>query len=136
MDSIELNNLWGQIKAQLLDRLPETVRPWVQPLEVTGYDNWVLSVVTGQMMGRDILKRKYYNEIVDTVKSVTNNSASDFVIIFDESAAKKLKIENEKLNESNIRSLIRIDGAVLADQELNCFSFVLYYIKYIKIYYL
>lgn len=32
-------------------------------------------------------------------------------------------IEKEKLDENNIKSLIKIDGAVLADQELNCFSF-------------
>ena len=99
MNSIELNNLWGSIKEQLLSTLPESVHPWISPLEVTGYDKGVLSMVTGQLMGRDLLRRNYYNQIVEVIKSVTRNPNSDFVIIFDENAAKNLKKEGEKFQK-------------------------------------
>lgn len=97
METLELNTLWEEVKSELINQLPENVHPWITPLEVTGYDNGVLTVVTGQMMGRDLLKRNYYQSIVDILKNVTSNPKSDFVIIFDENAAKSLKKENEKL---------------------------------------
>ena len=99
METLELNNLWEEVKSGLINELPETAHPWINPLEVTGYDNGVLTVVTGQMMGRDILKRNYYKNIVSVLKNVTNNPESDFVIIFDEEAAKTLHKENEKIQK-------------------------------------
>ena len=88
MDTLELNNLWGEVKSELINELPENAHPWVNPLEVTGYENGVFTLVTGQMMGRDLLKRNYYKNIIDVIKKVTKNPNSDFVIIFDENAAK------------------------------------------------
>lgn len=99
MDSIELNSLWENIKSELVKELPENAQPWIAPLVVSGYDNGVLTIVTGQMMGRDLLKKNYYNSIVSVIKTVTKNPNSDFVIIFDENAAKKLKKEGEKLQK-------------------------------------
>ena len=99
MEILELNNLWDSVKSELINGLPENVHPWITPLEATGYDNGVLTVVTGQMMGRDLLKRNYYKSIVDILKNVTKNPDSDFVIIYDANAAKELRKENEKLQK-------------------------------------
>ena len=99
MESMELNKFWGQIKAELLEALPETAHPWIYPLEISAYDNGVLTVVTGQTMGRDFLRKNHYNEIVKILKKISNNVNSDFVIIYDENAAKKIKKENEKLQK-------------------------------------
>ncbi len=102
MDSIELNSLWENIKSELVKELPENAQPWIAPLVVSGYDNGVLTIVTGQMMGRDLLRKNYYNSIVSVIKMVTKNPNSDFVIIFDENAAKKLKKEGEKLQKKQV----------------------------------
>ena len=101
---MELNNFWGQIKAELLEALPENAHPWIYPLEISAYDNGVLTVVTGQIMGRDFLRKKHYNEILNVIKKITKNDNSDFVIIYDESAAKKIKKENEKLQKRILES--------------------------------
>ena len=105
MNSIELNSLWGQIKEQLIDSLPENVHPWITPLEVSGYDNGVLTVVTGQLMGKDILRKKYYNDILKIIKKITHNDNSDIVILFDENAAKSIKKESEKLQKKQAEAL-------------------------------
>ena len=99
MDSIELKNLWEQIKSELIGKLPENACAWIYPLEVTGYDKGVLTVVTGQIMGRDLLRRNHYSQIVEIVRNITKNPEADFVIIYDEKAAKTLKKENEKIQK-------------------------------------
>ena len=99
MEALELKNLWEEVKSGLVDELPENALPWISPLEATGYDKGVFTVVTGQMMGRDLLKRNYYNSIVNVIKNVTHNPNADFVIIYDENAAKTLRKENEKIQK-------------------------------------
>ena len=99
MESMELNKFWGQVKAALIEALPENAHPWINPLEASDYDNGVLTVVTGQLMGRDFLRKNHYQEIVEVLKKITDNKASDFVIIYDANAAKTLKKENEKLQK-------------------------------------
>ena len=61
MENLELNQFWEQIKAELIKVLPENVHPQIMPLEASGYDKRVLTVVTGQMMGRDIIKKNPIN---------------------------------------------------------------------------
>ena len=63
MENIELKRFWGQVKEELISILPENVHPWIYPLEVSGYDKGVLTVVTGQMMGRDLLRRNYLEQM-------------------------------------------------------------------------
>lgn len=91
----------------------------------------------------EVFKNRFLNCFGQDGKTKTNavkysiviNSAvqehSGAIIVINNNAKKESQrlskqstlIENEKLNENNIKSLIRIDGAVLADQNLNCFSF-------------
>ena len=117
MNSIELNNLWGEIREQLFKELPENVHPWIQPLEITGFDKGVVTVVTGQMMGRDLLRRNYYNSIVGVIKKVTKNPEADFVIIFDENARKTLKKENETIKK-------KTEAAILKEQAMENLTYM------------
>ncbi len=117
METLELKNLWEEVKSGLIDELPENAHPWITPLEVTGYDKGVLTVVTGQMMGRDLLKRNYYNSIVNVIKNVTHNPDSDFVIIYDENAAKSLRKENEKLQK-------KVNAAIQKEQAMENLSYM------------
>lgn len=107
MDSIELNYLWEQIKSELLKDLPESAHPWIYPLQVTGYDGGVLTVVTGQMMGKNILRRNYYSQIISTISKITKNPNPDFVIIHDENAAKSLKKENDKIHKKERENVLK-----------------------------
>ena len=99
MENIELKRFWEQVKEELLGILPENAHPWLYPLEVSGYDKGVLTVVTGQMMGRDLLRKNHYNQMVEALKRVSGDENSRLVIIYDETAAKTLKRETEKLQK-------------------------------------
>lgn len=99
MEVLELNRFWENVKEELIKALPESVHPWIYPLEASGYDKGVLTVVTGQLMGRDLLRKKHYHQIIDILKRISGDENSDFVIIYDEKAAKNLKKENEKLQK-------------------------------------
>ena len=99
MESLESNQFWEQIKAELIKALPANAHPWVYPLEMSGYDKGVLTVVTGQIMGRDLLRRNHYKQIVEVLKTVTKNENSDITIIYDADAAKSLKKESEKIQK-------------------------------------
>ena len=99
MENIELKRFWEQVKEELLGVLPENAHPWLYPLEESGYDKGVLTVVTGQMMGRDLLRKNHYNQMVEALKRVSGDENSRLVIIYDETAAKTLKRETEKLQK-------------------------------------
>lgn len=104
MEVLELNQFWENVKEELIRALPENAHPWIYPLEASGYDKGVLTVVTGQLMGRDLLRKNHYHQIVDVLKQVSGNEDSDFVIIYDEKAAKSLKKENEKVQKKIVES--------------------------------
>ena len=104
MEVLELNQFWENVKEELIRALPENAHPWIYPLEASGYDKGVLTVVTGQLMGRDLLRKNHYHQIVDVLKQVSRNEDSDFVIIYDEKAAKSLKKENEKIQKKIVES--------------------------------
>ena len=73
MDSFELNTFWEQVKATMIEELPASAQPWITPLEISGYDKGVLTVVTGQIMGRDLLRKNHYHQIVDILKNISQN---------------------------------------------------------------
>ena len=99
MENLELNRFWEQVKTELINALPENAHPWVYPLEASAIDKGVLTVVTGQLMGRDLLRRNYYKQIVEILKSVTVGEVYDIVIVYDANATKSLKKENEKIQK-------------------------------------
>ncbi len=117
MNTMELNQFWEQVKAELLGALPENAHPWIHPLEISGYDKGVLTVVTGQLMGRDLLRKNHYKQIVEVIRTVTQNPNADFVIIYDANAAKNLKKESEKLQK-------KIATAVLKEQAMENLSYM------------
>ena len=117
MESIELNQFWEQIKAELIEALPDNAHPWIYPLEISGYDKGVLTVVTGQIMGRDLLRKNHYKQILEVLKTVTQNENSDFNIIYDANAAKSLKKESEKLQK-------KVAAAAMKEQAMENLSYM------------
>ncbi len=107
MENIELKRFWEQVKEDLIGVLPENVHPWIYPLEVSGYDKGVLTVVTGQIMGRDLLRRNHSEQMNSVLAKITGNQNARIVIIYDESAAKTLKRETEKIQKKVIEKNLK-----------------------------
>ena len=107
MEVLELNQFWENVKEELIRALPENVHPWIYPLEASGFDKGVLTVVTGQLMGRDLLRKNHYKQIVEVIKKVSGDEKADFVIIYDEKSAKSLKKENEKLQKKIVENNLK-----------------------------
>ena len=107
MENIELKRFWEQVKEDLIGVLPDNVHPWIYPLEVSGYDKGVLTVVTGQIMGRDLLRRNHSEQMNSVLVKITGNQNARIVIIYDESAAKTLKRETEKIQKKAIEKNLK-----------------------------
>lgn len=117
MESIELNRFWEQIKSELIQVLPDNAHPWIYPLEVSDYDKGVLTLVTGQIMGRDLLRKNHYRQIVEVLRHVSGNENSDVVIIYDSNAAKNLKKESEKIQK-------KVAAAAMKEQAMENLSYM------------
>ena len=117
MESIELKRFWEQIKEELIGELPENAHPWVYPLEVSGYDKGVLTLVTGQMIGRDLLRKNYTAQMNEALRKVSREPNARVVIIYDEDSARKLKKEAEKIQK-------KVDVAELKEQAMENLSFM------------
>ena len=107
MENIELKRFWEQVKEELIGILPENVHPWIYPLEVSGYDKGVLTVVTGQIMGRDLLRKNHSEQMNSVLINLTGNQNARIVIIYDENAAKTLKKETEKIQKKSIEKNLK-----------------------------
>ncbi len=114
---MELNQFWEQVKAELINELPANAHPWIYPLEFSGYDKGVLTVVTGLSMGRDLLRKNHYRQIVEVLKRVSGNENSDINIIYDENAAKTLKKESEKIQK-------KVSAAVQKEQAMENLAYM------------
>ncbi len=114
---MEANQFWEQVKTELISVLPDNAHPWIYPLELSGYDKGVLTVVTGQAMGRDLLRKNHYRQIVDVIKKISGNPNSDFVIIYDVNAAKTLKKESEKIQK-------KVTAAVQKEQAMENLAYM------------
>ena len=99
MENIELKRFWEKVKEELIGSLPESVHPWIYSLEVSGYDKGVLTVVTGQSIAKTWLSKNHSEQINEVLSGITNIPDSRINIIYDETAALKLKKEVEKLQK-------------------------------------
>ena len=99
MDNIELKRFWESIKEDLLQTLPESVHPWVHSLQISGYDKGTLTVVTGQAMAKELLKKYHYTQLNDSLRKFSTDSEVNFNIIYDETSAKLIQKETEKINK-------------------------------------
>ncbi len=104
MDNIELKRFWEKVKEELIGSLPESVHPWVYSLEVSGYDNGVLTLVTGQAMAKDWLKKNHSSQMNEVLKNISGNENSRLNIIYDENVAKQIKKETEKIHKKEIEA--------------------------------
>lgn len=107
MNNIELKRFWEKVKEELLGSLPESVHPWLYSLEVSGFDKGVLTVVTGQSMARDWLRKNHSKQMNAILKKFTKEENPSIHIIYDESAAKQLKKEIEKEHKKEVEAQLK-----------------------------
>ena len=107
MEEIELKRLWDKVKEELLSTLPESVHPWVYSLEVSGYDGGILTVVTGQAIAKDWLKKNHSAQMAEVLRNITGNKDAVFNIIYDANAAKKIKKQVEKIQKKESEALLK-----------------------------
>lgn len=107
MNNIELTRFWEKIKEEFVGSLPESVHPWIYSLEVSGYDKGVLTVVTGQAMARDWLKKNYYELMNSIISTISGDENSRINIIYDSNAAVQIKKETEKLHKKELEAQMK-----------------------------
>ncbi len=107
MDNIELKRFWEKVKEELIGCLPESTHPWIYSLEVSGYDKGILTVVTGQSIARDWLKKHHSEQINNILKKVANDKNAGIHIVYDENAAKKIKKEVEKIKKKEAEAQLK-----------------------------
>jgi len=107
MNNIELHRFWEKIKEELVGSLPESVHPWIYSLEVSGYDKGILTVVTGQAMARDWLRKNHIVQIDAILKKISQNENSHVNIVYDEAASKQIKKEAEKLHKKEVENQLK-----------------------------
>ena len=102
MENIELKRFWEKVKEELIGSLPESVHPWIYSLEISGFDKGTLSVVTGQAMARDWLKKNHAAQMNEILKKISGESNARIHIIYDENAARQIKKETEKIHKKEL----------------------------------
>ena len=107
MNNIELNRFWEKVKEELVGSLPESVHPWLYSLEVSGYDKGVLTVVTGQTMAKEWLRKNHSKQMDQILQKISNNNEARIHIIYDENAAKKIKKEAEKIHKKELEAQLK-----------------------------
>lgn len=107
MNNIELNRFWEKVKEEYIGSLPESVHPWLYSLEVSGYDKGVLTVVTGQAMAKDWLRKNHSSQMNSILQKISKNDNARIHIIYDENAAQKLKKEIEKIHKKELEAQLK-----------------------------
>ena len=107
MNNIELKRFWEKVKEELTGSLPESVHPWIYSLEVSGYDKGILTVVTGQAMARDWLRKNHSEQMNSILAKISKNSNARIHILYDDKAAKQLKKESEKIHKKEVEAQLK-----------------------------
>jgi len=107
MNNIELKRFWEKVKEEFVGSLPESTHPWLYSLEVSGFDKGILTVVTGQTIARDWLKKHHIGQMNSILKNLSGIDEACVHIIFDENAAKQIKKESEKIKKKEAEAQLK-----------------------------
>jgi len=96
MEISEVKQVWEEVKAELKTTLPShAYDTWIVPLEATGYDNNIFSLLTVHQMAVEIIRKTHYAQIKEALVKVLHQDA-EFSICFDADLAEKYKKEKQK----------------------------------------
>lgn len=97
MDSLEVKQIWEDVKSYLDGKLPDSEYPWLKNIYPTGYTNGTFQVITDMQLAMSII-RKNIAGIKDALKHVTKHDV-EFQITLDKESVKKIKDEKRKLEQ-------------------------------------
>ncbi|MBE7708855.1 MAG: chromosomal replication initiator protein DnaA [Cyanobacteria bacterium SIG32] len=96
MEVIEVKQVWQDVKKELKETLPSHVfDTWIMPLEATGFDNNIFSLLTVHQMAVEIIRKNHYAKIKSALEKVLGVDA-EFSICYDADLAEKYKKEKQK----------------------------------------
>lgn len=98
MEIQEIKQIWEKVKDELSQNISESSYTWIEPLEPIGFENNCFTLLTGQGLARDIIRKNHYQQFMDAFSKVLGKE-TDFEIIFDEKLSNKLKQEKAKIEK-------------------------------------
>ena len=102
MEINEVKEIWEKVKKEILNSIPEYNHIWITMLEPVGFENDIFTLLSGQAMGIDIIRQKYFKEVTNAFNKILDSEVK-FDIIFDEKLAKKMTEKIKKgRNELNV----------------------------------
>ena len=96
MEVVEVKQVWENVKRELKETLPShAFDTWIVPLEATGYDNNIFSLLTVHQMAVEIIRKTHYAQIKAALVKVLGQE-TEFSICYDADLAEKYKKEKQK----------------------------------------
>ena len=60
MDIKDVKNIWSEVKEELLQVVPETSFPWIEPLEAIGFEDGIFSVCISPGRTKTKMRKSLY----------------------------------------------------------------------------
>ncbi len=96
MEIQEVKQIWEDVKLELKQTLPShAYDTWIVPLEATGFDNNIFSLLTVHQMAVEIIRKTHYAQIKTALVNVIGYDV-EFSICYDSDLAEKYKKEKQK----------------------------------------
>ena len=98
MEISEVKSIWENVKSELAKTMPAPAyKTWVEPLEATGYDNDIFSLLTVHQMAVEIIRKMHYAQVKNALEKILGRE-TEFSISYDPDLASKYKKEKIKEN--------------------------------------
>lgn len=98
MEISEVKSIWENVKTELAKTMPAPAyKTWVEPLEATGYDNDIFSLLTVHQMAVEIIRKMHYAQVKNALEKILGKE-TEFSISYDPDLASKYKKEKMKEN--------------------------------------
>ncbi len=105
MNASEIEKLWEDVKKILETEIPvSSYDAWIEPLEIIEYESNQITLLSGQAIAVEYLKKNHYPKFLEAFKKVLNK---DIIVIFETDKEtfdkiKKAKAKEEKKEERKI----------------------------------
>ena len=113
MDSLEVKNLWSQIKEELKSNLPAPAfQMWLEALEPADYDGNVFFLCSVHALAPQVIKANYDSQILDALKKIIGKNVS-YQITFDAELADKYRKENFKKPDGRFQKQKKVKSLII-----------------------
>ena len=108
MNAGEIEKIWEDVKKILEAEIPvSSYDAWVEPLEIIEYEDNQITLLSGQAIAVEYLKKNHYPKFSEAFKKVLNK---DIIVIFETDKElydkiRKVKIKEEKKEEEHRKAI-------------------------------